>query len=102
MRKRYAATMIGATTIGLCLGVLMIGPWLVPGDLPKALSRVHEVANTPALWFSHIWTYHLNLPPRGEVAWVAVPIVAILLQWTLLGFAIGYWRYRALRKSKQN
>ncbi len=33
-----------------------------------------------------------DLPPRGEPAFAVVPMVAVVLQWKLLGLLIGLWR----------
>ena len=101
MHKLTSKWVMVGTLIGSLFGLLMTFGWRIPNEKTTLLDA-HRLINAPAFWCANLWTYHLNLPPRGEVAWVAVPIVAILLQWTLLGFAIGYWRYRALRKSKQN
>jgi hypothetical protein len=71
---------------GFVFGVLMA----LPLDFAVELSKtVFETLNAPALWLAHAWTYELALPPRGEAAWVVVPMAAIVVQWTLLGLLIA-------------
>lgn len=82
--------------LGLGFGVLMALPLAFAVELSKT---VFETLNAPALWLAHAWTYDLGLPPRGEIAWVAVPMAAIVVQWTLVGFLIGLWRCFKLRRT---
>ena len=80
--------------LGFGCGVLMVLPFFHgKGELvgSKTVMAVWEGINTPALWLAHKWTYDAGLGPRGEVAWVLVPVVMILLQWTLIGILAGVW-----------
>ena len=71
---------------GFVFGVIMALPWAFAIQLSKT---IFETINAPALWLAHAWTYDFGLPPRGEIAWVVVPMAAIVVQWTVLGFLIG-------------
>ena len=55
----------------------------------------------PARCFIHLWVY-MNLPPTSELAWVILPPIAIMLQWTLLGLLVGLWRCSTTRKGANN
>ena len=64
--------------LGFGCGVLMVLPFFHgKGELvgSKTVMAVWEGINTPALWLAHKWTYDAGLGPRGEVAWVLVPVV---------------------------
>ena len=51
---------------------------------------LYEFVNAPALWLAHSLT-NTSLAPRGEfAAWVLVPAVAALLQWGVIGTAVGF------------
>jgi uncharacterized membrane protein len=80
---------------GFGFGVLMALPLAFAVELSKT---VFETLNAPALWLAHAWTYDLGLPPRGEVAWVVVPMAAIVVQWTLMGLLIGLCRCIKFRR----
>jgi hypothetical protein len=75
-----------APALGLAFGVLMALPLAFAVQLSKTAL---ESINAPALWLARSWTYDFGLPPRGEIAWVVVPMAAIVLQWTVLGLLIG-------------
>ncbi len=74
------------SAMGFGFGVLMAVPLAFAVQLSKT---PYETVNAPALWLAHAWTYDFGLPPRGELAWVAVPMAAIILQWSVLGLLIG-------------
>jgi hypothetical protein len=79
---------IGSAACGFVWGMMLVVVALV-FDLPKSVMTVYQVVNMPALWFAQFWTHSLLLPPRGEIAWVAVPSVAILSQWSCAGLLVG-------------
>lgn len=79
---------------GFGLGVLVcIGCFNIPS--------MFGLFALPAYKAAHWWTYELDMPPRSEAAWVVVPVVAILAQWTLIGFLYGCVR-RILSLSKRS
>jgi hypothetical protein len=87
--------LIKSSGIGLGLGVLMN---VLAFFLPGFLMLIYQGINAPALGIAYLWTYCFKLPPQSEMAWVLVPAVTIFLQWTLLGFLVGLWRYFRLRE----
>ena len=80
--------------LGFTFGVLMALPLAFAVQLSKT---PYETVNAPALWLAHAWTYDFGLPPRGEIAWVVVPMAAVVVQWTVLGLLIGLCRCFKLR-----
>ena len=68
-------------------------------DIAPEGMLVHQVQvvlltiNYPASHFAL-----LCLPDGNIYVFIAASIVMVLLQWTLIGLAIGYWRYRVLLK----
>lgn len=57
----------------------------------RSIELAYQILDAPAVWLSHVWTYVLHLPPRGEIAWVLVPVVMVSIQWSLIGFFAGLW-----------
>lgn len=57
----------------------------------EPFSSIYRTLNAPAELLQYYWRSVLDLPPRGEAAWVVVPIVTVLLQWCLIGFLAGLW-----------
>ncbi len=55
----------------------------------RSLELAFRTLNAPAEWLAHVWTNVLRLPPRGEVAWLLVPIVTVSLQWGFIGVLGG-------------
>jgi hypothetical protein len=49
------------------------------------------ILNAPADWLGHLWIDVWRLPPRGEEAWIIVPVTAALVQWGLIGLVGGLW-----------
>ncbi len=39
-----------------------------------------------------MWSDVLHPPSRSETVFVVVPLVAVVLQWALLGLLVGVWR----------
>ncbi len=74
--------------VGTCLGILV----LFIGFKCIESSRLQAVFNAfhaPAFWFADVWSQKLRLPPRGESGFATTPMVAIVLQWTAIGLAVG-------------
>ncbi len=49
----------------------------------------YDVVNAPALWLGHSLTDAGMTPPGEFAAWVVVPAVMIVLQWSVVGTALG-------------
>jgi hypothetical protein len=80
------------TLRGIGLGVIMQLPWVLPSTAtwPRLLGVLYDAVNSPALWLANCWTYRMHLPPQNEIgAWIVVPAIAMFIQWTLAGFAVG-------------
>ena len=90
---KCAATGLG---IGFGFGLLMALPLAFAVQLSKT---PFEIVNAPALWLAHGWTYDFGLPPRGEIAWVVVPMAAVVVQWTVQGLLIGLCLCLRLRRT---
>jgi hypothetical protein len=71
---------------GFVIGVIVASPLAFAVQLSKT---IFETINAPALLLAHCWTYNFGLPPQGEVAWLVVPIAAVIVQWTLRGLLLG-------------
>lgn len=84
------------SALGFGFGVIMALPLAFAVELSKT---VFETVNAPALWLAHAWTHDFGLPPRAEIAWVVVPMAAIVVQWTLLGLLIGLCLSFKLRRT---
>lgn len=70
---------------------MLFGP-VIQGH--PVIDAIVKTINAPAIRAAHVWTYDLQLPPRGEIAWfLSLPLV--LIQWFLVGSAIAWWRTRA-------
>jgi len=82
--------------LGLGFGVIMALPLAFAVQLS---GTTFDAVNTPAFWLANMWTHDFGLPPRGEfAAWVVVPMLAVVVQWTLLGLLIGFsLSFRLLR-----
>lgn len=64
----------------------------------RSISSAFGFLNAPAEWLSSLWTQVLQMPPRGEIAWVIVPIAMTLLQWGTIGLIAGLaWGLKSLR-----
>ena len=77
--------------MGFGAGVLLLIIGLISESFPS-IAKLVNIIHMPAWWAAHCWSYELGLPPYHEAAFVVVPIVAVILQWTLLGLLIGIWR----------
>jgi hypothetical protein len=53
---------------------------------------VFDFIHKPASWLAYLWSFVFCLPPRNEAAFAIVPMVAAVLQWTILGFLFGLWK----------
>jgi hypothetical protein len=56
---------------------------------PPAIGRTFDILNAPADAICRFWSNGLQLPPRGEAAWVVAPVVTIPLQWGFIGLMGG-------------
>jgi hypothetical protein len=90
---------VGGVVVGLAFGVLQlvaigaaerVNPDYTSQPLRSA-NPIFVIANAPARGLSYIWTDVLKWPPHSELAWVLVPVVTMLIQWGLIGFAAGLW-----------
>ena len=84
-----------ATAIGFVVGILILTIGLNYETIPFIEALV-SLLHIPSNWCAHYWSYSLDLPPHQEAAFAVVPLVAAVLQWTLLGLLIGIWRCFAL------
>ena len=78
---------------GIFTGIVMDLPLLYPPLLKylesiRSVSVVWGICNAPATLFAFFWTQNLQMPPRGEVAWVVVPAVTIPLQWIFISLIV--------------
>ena len=92
MARHVIRAMLFGCGCGFAVGIVIVLPFFHgKGELlgSKAATTAWEGINAPAIWFSHVWTHDAGLPPRGEIAWVIVPVVAILAQWMLIGLLGG-------------
>ena len=89
--KRYAIRIALATAMGFGIGVLLLIIGLNFESYP-VIATLEDIIHIPASWAAHYWSYELGLPPHQEAAFAVVPMVAAILQWTLLGSLIGIWR----------
>ena len=96
MTKRYAAIIALATAAGFGMGVLFLIIGLISESYPH-IAKLVNIIHMPAWRAAHYWSYELGLPPYHEAAFAVVPIVTVILQWTLLGLLIGIWRCLASR-----
>ena len=97
--NRYGLQIALATGAGFVVGVLILTIGLNFETIPfigAAVSLLH----VPSDGCAHYWSYRLDLPPHQEAAFVVVPLVAAILQWTLLGLLIGVWRCFALWRKR--
>jgi tetratricopeptide (TPR) repeat protein len=97
MKKILPRALFGLT-LGLGFAVLQVAGWEVVDrafrDHPAASRWIEltvELLNGLAAWISYFWVNVLRLGPRGEIAWVVVPVVSVLLQWGLIGLIVGLW-----------
>lgn len=94
----FRTTKCAATGLGIGFGFSLL--MALPLAFAVQLSKTpFETVNAPALWLAHAWTYDFGLPPRGEIAWVVVPMAAIVVQWTVLGFLVGLGLSFKLRRT---
>jgi len=76
--------------LGCGCGFAMVFPLFFGIHMPNAMRRVFEIINIPAIWFAHEWTYVAGFPPYDQLgAWLIVPSVMMLIQWSLAGFLVG-------------
>ena len=91
-------------TLGCGCGFVMVFPLFFGIHMPNAVRRVFEIINMPAIWFAHEWTYVAGFPPYDQLgAWLIVPSVMMLIQWSLIGFLVGLCAlFRSRRKPTQS
>ncbi len=77
--------------MGFGVGLLMLVVGLGCEAYP-AVRSVFAGLHAPASWGARLWSDVLHLAPRGEAAFAIVPMVAVVLQWTLLGLLVGLGR----------
>ena len=92
MPKKMLTRLAVGSALGFGFGLVLALPFLLAVEFSRAGAAAFEKINAPALWLAHAWTYDFSLPPRGEVAWVVVPMAAIVVHWTFLGLLIGLCR----------
>jgi hypothetical protein len=95
--KVFKRAFIGSG-LGFVFGLIMTLPFFLNVEFSRNGKAVFETINAPALWLAHAWTYDADLPPSGEVAWIVVPVAAILVQWSLIGLLGGSRCYRKLQQ----
>ena len=87
------------TAKGFGFGILMtILNWIVfytlpDGDVAHALQTVLLYASKPAFLLTDFITQDGNI-----IVYFVLSILMGILQWTTLGFIIGYWQYRKTDK----
>ncbi len=61
----------------------------LPDDI-SIMERIWLILNWPARELFGVWVFQLRLPPQDDVSvFCVIPILAILVQWVLLGCLIG-------------
>lgn len=105
--KQISKPIVAGTACGICCGVVLsaygyfsgahLCPFFTEGW--PTYVKVWASINYPSILFVRLWVFHLHLPPQGEIgAWVVVPLISVLLQWTLMGLltgaAMSYWKKR--------
>jgi hypothetical protein len=73
-------------TVPLGTGIgFLVGLTLASSD--RISPKVSNALGAPAFWAFEHW-HQLGLPPQGEAA-LAGPYFAFIIQWTIVGAAIG-------------
>lgn len=97
--KSLGRTLLVHSLWGLCFGVvnniLNICIFYIVPDFP--LGNLVKLILT-AMVYPVTKFIFLFLPNSNLVVLFVMQIMAVLLQWMLIGLAIGYWRYRVLLK----
>lgn len=84
-RRFLIAVPIGAGS-GFLLGLLI-------ANIDSISPKLSDILGAPADWLFEQW-YRLGLPPQGEAA-LAGPYFAFIIQWVVIGAAIGaVWSWR--------
>ena len=89
-------------TRGLGMGVLLVVlEWIFAYCLPdvpifRAILTALALASAPA---SHLLLFFM--PDGNLIALFVLRYMFIIIQWTLLGSAIGYWKYRKQNEKPQ-
>jgi type III secretory pathway component EscT len=95
------------SVVGLLLGFFLSSPvwsehvreWLVRQPLTN---HFYEMAHFPAVGLVNIWAF-IARPSEGVAAWAALPF-AVIIQWVMVGVAIGVvlqLRFRASHHAKE-
>ena len=73
-------------------------PWK---DL-SAIEWLWIIISYPARLLFRLWVFILHFPPHNEVVVMGVlPSIAVVIQWTFIGFVIGLWKCRQLREARK-
>ena len=82
--------------IGFAVGVLMVVlAFAVESDLDA--TKIWNGINAPALRLADCWS-DAKMPPKGEIAWLVVPSVMVLVQWSFIGLLVGFgWMLKSSR-----
>jgi len=103
-----ARTMLGAAIGTLLSGIVFFTrlkacflaggdsfPW---GDL-SVIEWLWIIISYPARLLFRLWVFVLHLPPHNDVVVMGVlPSIAVVIQWTLIGFVFGLWKCRQRRE----
>jgi hypothetical protein len=83
--------------LGFVFGVLMALPMVIAVPI---LEKPYAIINAPAFRLANTWTDDFGLPPRGQISLLALPMAAVVVQWTLTGLLIGLCRCFKLRSTR--
>lgn len=79
-----------ATALGFLVGVIVL---FVLAQSDSGLETAAHFLSYPGIRLGRFWT-DAGLPPQGDAAF-GVIVLAILLQWIVVGFVVGLcWRRR--------
>ena len=83
---------------GFAVGIVMILLAFAVENNPDA-TKFWNGINAPALQLAEWWS-NAKMPPEGEIAWLVVPSVMVLVQWSFIGLLLGSrWMLKSSRRT---
>jgi hypothetical protein len=79
-KRRFLVAVPFGAGIGFLVGLTL-------ASSGRVSTKVSDVLGAPAFWAFQKW-HQLGLPPQGEAA-LAGPYFAFIIQWAIVGAAIG-------------
>src|SRR4029077_17745643 len=97
MRSKRVRAITASSSVGFAIGLVMVAAfWTMLAVLPSPIDRALGILNAPALWFAERWSDRPSGPGFLSGTGFLACSVAMVAQWTFLGFLVGLWRCRRL------